>query len=86
MPSAVLAELPDRQNLRKCVQRERLRDLPSNPQDIEDLREIPDKYRKTITGETFLEYDAYEEYNLSCVRILIFCTKERMKIFNKDKI
>ncbi|KAL7287469.1 hypothetical protein TKK_0018570 [Trichogramma kaykai] len=40
---AVLAQLPDRMNIRKQLQRERLKEMPSNPTPIEDLRAIPDK-------------------------------------------
>ncbi|XP_043469652.1 uncharacterized protein LOC122503242 [Leptopilina heterotoma] len=62
--------------------------MPSNPQDMEDLREIPDKYRKTVAGDTFLQYDSYEDedYNLSCGRNLIFCTQENLKTLAKSQI
>lgn len=88
VPSAALAELPDRQNIKKCVQRERLRDMPPNPQDIEDLREIPDKYTKTMAGDVFLQYDSFQDddYNLGCGRILIFCTKHNLQTLAKSQI
>ena len=50
----VLSQLSDRQNLRKAVAREKLRDLPTNPLSIEDLGEIPDKYKYTYDRQLFL--------------------------------
>ena len=41
---AVQAYLPNRENLRRNIQRERLRDMPSCPTLIEDLGEIANKF------------------------------------------
>ena len=60
-PPAVLARLPDRENIKKQIQRERLRELPTNPRSINEMREIPDKYQKTLVGDNFLLYDSYED-------------------------
>ena len=45
-PPAVLAELSDRQNIKRQIQRERVKDMPTNPQNIEDLLEVQEKYKK----------------------------------------
>ena len=51
-----------------------------NPQSIQDLHEIPTKFRKTIVGEKCLLYDSYEDENYTrrCGRILIFSTSEKL--------
>lgn len=40
----VLSQLPERENLKKSMRRERSRDQPSNPLSLAELREIPDRY------------------------------------------
>ena len=84
---AVLAQLPDRTNIRKQIQRSRLKELPSNPQSIAALREIPDVYRKTLVGENFLLYDSYEDenYDLECGRIIMFCTQENLRLLFRSQ-
>ena len=74
--------LADRPNIKKQIQPIRLKELPSNPQSINVLREIPDVYQKTLVGENFLLYDSYEDenYDLQCGRIIIFCTEENLRI------
>ena len=88
VPSSVLGELPDRENIRKCIQRERLKNMPPNPQNIQDLHEIPTQFRKTIVGETFLLYYSYENenYTLRCGRILIFSTSENLRALFRSRI
>ncbi|CAB0037295.1 unnamed protein product [Trichogramma brassicae] len=67
---AVLAQLPDRMNIRKQLQRERLKEIPSNPTSIEDLQAIPDMFQTTKLGENFLLYDSLND-NLACGRIIM---------------
>ncbi|KAE8740703.1 hypothetical protein FOCC_FOCC013772 [Frankliniella occidentalis] len=57
----VLSQLPERENLKKTMRRERARDQPSNPLSLAELREIPDRYQSTIAGEPFIIYDSFEE-------------------------
>lgn len=97
-PAAVLAQLPYRQNLTKRIQRERLKGMPTNPRNVDDLRNIPGMYRATLDGENFLLYDSYndatdvsddddstsEETNLG--RILIFATKANLQALAKSEI
>ena len=45
---SVQAHLPNRENLRKRICREALRNMPSNPTRIEDLEEIPQRFCQTI--------------------------------------
>lgn len=85
---AVQAQLPALVNIRKTIQRERLRLMPANPTNIEELQNVPDKFTKTLAGgETFLIYDSYsdEDYNLSCGRILVFSTLQNLtKLFKSE--
>lgn len=73
--------MPDRLALRKRVSRTRLRNLPSAPLTIHDLREIPVEFQNTLSGERFLLYDSHEdeEYENQYGRILIFATKENLR-------
>lgn len=59
----ILAEMPDRVSLSKQISRKKLQNLPSNPIRIEDLPEIPSKFRQTFNGTRFLLYDSYEDDN-----------------------
>ena len=60
--------------------------MPSNPTRIQDLREIPDKFRKTIVGGNFLIY-SYEddEFQLTCGRVLIFGNHQNLKLLFKSE-
>ncbi|KAL7286790.1 hypothetical protein TKK_0018935 [Trichogramma kaykai] len=40
----LLAQFSVRMNVRKQPQRERFKEMPSNPVDIEDLKSVPDKF------------------------------------------
>lgn len=80
--ASILAELPDRHNIRKIISRERTKEIPSNPQKIEDLGKIPEKYRTTSEQKLFLLYDSFDDpdYDLTCGRIIIFSTHEKLKL------
>ena len=56
--------------------------MKQNPIRIQDLAEIPDIYRKTLAGELFIIYDSFsdESYDLTCGRIIVFATKENLRI------
>lgn len=83
----VLAKLPDRLNARKMIQRQRLRNLPAAPRTIDELGEIPDKFRITKKGESFLIYDSLEDedYDLPCGRIIVFSTRENLRQLMKAR-
>lgn len=44
LSEGTISQLPERENLKKAMRRERSKDQPSNPLSIEELREIPDRY------------------------------------------
>lgn len=88
LPSEVLSEMPDRENIRKSIQRERLRGLPKNPTTIEELGEIPLKFKKTLEGDLFLLYDSFEDENADDddeSRIIIFSTLTNLRRLSKSK-
>lgn len=87
VPNAVLAELPDRENIRKRIQRERLKEMPANPRTIQELQEIPEKFQVTSVGDAFLLYDTFNDdnYNLQCGRIVIFSSSENLRALNKSR-
>lgn len=62
--------------------------MPPNPLSIEDLKEIPEKYRSTIDNDPFLLYDSYEDQsaNRPTKRIIIFATKDNLRQLMKSKI
>lgn len=97
--SNVLAELPDRQNITKLIQRERSRGMPTNPKQVDQLGRIPDRFRKTLAGENFLLYDSFEDANAvtdlddeetneneHIGRVLIFATKQNLCVLAKSKV
>jgi hypothetical protein len=53
--TGVLSQLPERENLKKSMRRERAKDQPRSPMSLEELAEIPDRYdKKLITIENSL--------------------------------
>lgn len=84
----VLAELPDRLTLRKTISRTRLKNLPSNPQTMDDLQRIPTDFRSTLSGDNFLLYDTYEDedYENEFGRIIIFATNENLRNLFRSRI
>lgn len=47
----VLPKLPERPALKRALNRRRQAEHPRNPQTLSEVREIPDEYRKTLSGE-----------------------------------
>ena len=78
----MVAKLPDCVIIQKQIQRVRPKKLPQNPIRIQDLAEIPDMYMKTLVGELFIIYDSFsdESYDLKRGRIILFATKENLRI------
>ena len=50
--------------------------------------ELPAEFKKTNDGDRFLLYDSYEDesYNLDCGRILVFGTRENLRVLEKTDI
>lgn len=68
---AVQSRLPEIGNIRKGIQRERLRHLPSNPLSIEDLGDLPDVFKKTLGAENFLLYDSLNDAYNKVIEVVI---------------
>ena len=59
----------------------RLKAMPSNPQRLEDLGEIPAEFKKTLSGENFFIYDTYEDDdNDNDTRVIVFATTENLRM------
>ncbi|XP_051162212.1 uncharacterized protein LOC127282157 [Leptopilina boulardi] len=71
LSAAILAKLPERENLKKSMRRERRRQLPPNPKTLEDVIELPEFYRKTLSNERFLIYDSREDETFGDGRVLV---------------
>lgn len=77
----VLSQLPERENLKSSMRRVRRRELPPNPKSLSDLEEIPERYTKTLGGESFLLYDSASDTDHEGEgRILVFSTRRNMEI------
>ena len=78
----------DRLTLRKTISRTRLRNLPPNPQTIDNLEGIPTDFRSTLRGENFLLYDSYEDedYANEFGRIVIFATTENLRNLFRSRV
>lgn len=55
--------------------------MPANPTSLENLQEIAATFRTTLTGDSFLMYDSYEEEDedYDGGRIIIFGTRENLQ-------
>lgn len=80
---AVIANLPERENLKKSVQRERKKTTPSNPKRLVDLGDIPEKYRRTLSGDNFLLYDSKAHEEIPEGRVLVFATKRNIQVLRE---
>jgi len=48
----VLPKLPERPSLKRAINRKRQAELPRNPQTLGEIRELPEIYRKTLSGKS----------------------------------
>lgn len=80
VPAAVISRLPDRQNIKKVVRRVRRVALPPNPRRIEELGELPDRFRNTLQGERFLISDNNEVNN----RVIVFATRRNLELLSRS--
>ncbi|KAK3931755.1 FLYWCH-type zinc finger-containing protein 1 [Frankliniella fusca] len=80
-----LPYLPERQTMKRTMNRLRQGDFLSNPKSLAELGEIPEAFRKTSSGKNFLLYDSYDEDDEEAEarrresRILVFCAKSDLK-------
>lgn len=88
LPPGVFAELPDRENVKKTIRRQRLTEMPSNPTTIQDLREIPHKFTVTLQHQPFLIYDSLQDddCNDSQEKIIIYTTRENLRLLFQSRI
>ena len=83
VPSGVLGKLPRRENLTKSIRHVRRKELPTNPKSLADLDEIPERYRNTALGETFLIFDSNDNGDdLNGGRIIVFANKKKTKKYS----
>jgi len=61
VPAEVLPHIPERESLKKTVRRSRLKGLPRHPTTLQELEQLPDRNRHTLSGETFLIYDSFDD-------------------------
>lgn len=77
--AGVVAHLPERSNLKKSIRVVRRKNLPPNPKSLEELREVPEEYSNTITGDAFLLYDSAQDGKLRG-RVLVFATRRNIEL------
>ena len=88
VPSEILVELPEGENLKKAIRRVRRKDLPPNPKSLQDLEEIPERFQKT-TGEApeqFLLFDSKYDGEEDEGRVILFGTKQNLEILARSQI
>ena len=77
--------MPNRVNLRKALSRQRFKKLPPNRTRIQDLNEVPDRYKHSLGGANFLLYDSLNDDDDE-ERILVFCTDDNIRQLFRSKI
>ena len=78
MPSGVLSQIPEREHLKRSIRRERTRNQLPDPTSIDELGEIPERYKRTQNGENFLIYDNFNEEE-DTQRVIVFGTKKTLE-------
>lgn len=81
VPQPVAVHLPNIPSLKKTIQRHKAVGLPANPQNLDDLEDIPRQFSVTRGDEPFLLYDSLndEEEELECGRVIIFASENHLK-------
>lgn len=88
MPEVVMAQMPSQIALIRAIQREQAKAFPTNLQTIDELGDIPGKYRATTAKEDFLLYnsnDFIDNDNLDG-RVIVYATEKNVKMLSKSKI
>lgn len=81
MPAAAQGALPKTASIRRTIQRERRRNLPSLPQSASEI-EIEGKWRETSNGEDWLMFDDI----VSGEKVLIFATSQSLHHLSNSKV
>lgn len=87
IPASVLAHMPHPLAMVRTLQRNRATQFPTNPRTMDDLKEIPAKYRVTLADEDFLLYDSYDFIADDDVpgRVIVYATEQNLKMLGKSK-
>ncbi|KAJ8670986.1 hypothetical protein QAD02_002245 [Eretmocerus hayati] len=82
----VLSKLPERTNVNKALRRYRRREMPANPQSLNELETIPERFQKTMDVEQFLLYDSREDenFNQALGRVIVFGTRRNLELLAKS--
>ncbi|PSN31746.1 hypothetical protein C0J52_24469 [Blattella germanica] len=90
VPSEVLPHLPLRESLKRTINRRRQQHLPANPKAIAELRAIPNEFRVTRSGESFLMYDTYDDHDSEDEdeydRIIVYASKNHIRKLHRSTI
>lgn len=85
LPTNVAAHMPNMLSMKRTLQRERAKKLPTNPESIEDLLEIPGEFRVTKNGEDFLMYDSFEDRTWnSNDRVIMYSTNDNLRRLSRS--
>ena len=72
--------------LKKRCRRVRIKDMPTNPVNLENLQEVPAEYRITLSGDNFLIYDWFNDPNPGRSRVIVFRTNENIRILYHSSV
>lgn len=96
--SLVLPLLPERESMKRTLNKRRIRNFPKNPTHITALKDIPPQFRQTNNGDNFIIFDSYdaedndtsdEEDDLEFRdpnRIIVFGTNENLSLLSRSRI
>lgn len=85
--AGVLSQLPERENLKKAMRRQRRQNLPPNPKSLAELSDLPERFQKTLIGEKFLIYDSRDsEDDDNDSRVLVFATRKNLELLSKSEV
>ncbi|KAJ8685810.1 hypothetical protein QAD02_021603 [Eretmocerus hayati] len=86
MSAGVPSKLPERPNVNKALRKHRRREMPSNPQSLNEIETIPERFQKTMDREEFLIYDSHEDENFDqrFGRVIVFGTRRNLELLAKS--
>lgn len=88
--AAVLSQLLEREALAKSMRRERRKNMPKNPTSLQELAEVPDKFKRTFLDEAFLLYDSRDDEDQDQDdeprdRVLVFSTRRNIDLLCRSR-
>ena len=83
--AGVIAHLPPKINLCRSLRTAKRKNLPPNPKNIDQLEEVPEAFRKTLTGDRFLMWD-FRGRGQVAGRVLVFATRRNIQLLAASKI